>query len=115
MDAQLKDLSETIAEAYAVKFLADNVGGEIFLGGDIEQILADRAYLVYQSVDDPSYFGAALHLNGRHIIAINTNQPLRVRYYSEAQELRHLQFQTVEIAIGEKQIDQERPADHFAA
>lgn len=32
MDAQLKDLSETIAEAYAVKFLADNVGGEIFLG-----------------------------------------------------------------------------------
>ncbi|RGW66371.1 hypothetical protein DWV63_06685 [Enterococcus durans] len=45
MDAQLKDLSETIAEAYAVKFLADNVGGEIFLGGDIEQILADRAIL----------------------------------------------------------------------
>lgn len=55
MNAQLKDLSETIAEAYAVKFLADNVGGEIFLGGDIEQILADRAYLVYQSVDDPTY------------------------------------------------------------
>ncbi|WP_315307137.1 ImmA/IrrE family metallo-endopeptidase [Enterococcus devriesei] len=115
MDEQLKDLSETIAEAYAVKFLADNVGGEIFLGGDIEQILADRAFLVYQSVDDPSYFGAALHLMGKHIIAINTNQPLRVRYYSAAHELWHLQFESGEIAIDEKQIDQERAADHFAA
>lgn len=52
---------------------------------------------------------------GKHIIAINTNQPLRVRYYSAAHELWHLQFESGQIAIGEKQIDQERAADHFAA
>lgn len=115
MDDQMKELSETIAEAYAAKFLSNNVGGEVFLGSDIEQVLADRAYLVYQNVDDPSYFGAALHLMGKHIIAINTFQSLRSRYYSAAHELWHLQFESGEIAIDEKQIDHERAADHFAA
>ncbi len=115
MNKRIKDYSETVADAYATEFLADYVGGEVFLGGEIEQILADRAYVVYQSVDDPSYFGAALHLLGKHIIAINTKQTLRIRYYSAAHELWHLQYESGEIAIDEKQIDQERAADHFAA
>ena len=50
-----------------------------------------------------------------YLHAINTNQPLRVRYYSAAHELWHLRTESGEIAIGEKQIDQERAADHFAA
>ena len=115
MTQQIIHFSEQVAEMYATQFLNDYVGGDVFLGGDIEQILADRAVLVYQNVADPSYYGAALHLADQHLIAINTYQNLRVRYYSAAHELWHLLYESGTIAIAAEQLNQERAADHFAA
>lgn len=115
MNKQIKQFSEDAADVYASKFLNKYFGGEVFLGSDIEQLLAEKAYVVYQNVDDLAYFGAAVHLAGHHIIAINTKQKLRTRYYSAAHELWHLLFESGEVPVEENSIDQERAADHFAA
>lgn len=110
------EIAEKVASAYALEFLREYFGGEIFLGSDIEQLLADKAVVIYQEVNDPEYFGAAIHMMDKHIIAINTYQPLRTRYYSAAHELWHLQFESEKIPLANiPNFDHERAADHFAA
>lgn len=116
MNTIIKRQSEKTSEQYAVIFLKEHLGEEIFLGSEIEQILAKNAFIIYQNVDDLSYFGAAIHLLDKHLIAINTAQPLRLRYYSAAHELWHLQYEIGEIQIGQfEKFNHERAADHFAA
>lgn len=111
-----RQISEIVAEQYATEFLNDSVGSELFLGSDIEQLLSEKAFVVYQIVDDPEYFGAAVRFLDKHFIAINTNQALRLRYYSAAHELWHLQYESGEIPLAEiPDFDHERAADHFAA
>jgi len=111
-----RQISEIVAEQYATEFLNDSVGSELFLGSDMEQLLAEKAFVVYQIVEDPEYFGAAVRLLDKHFIAINTNQALRSRYYSAAHELWHLQYESGEIPLAEiSDFDHERAADHFAA
>ena len=116
MEKHISKLSEIVAEQYATVFLNDYLGGELFLGSEIEQILSEKAHVVYQAVDDPTYFGAAIHIVGEHIVAINTKQSLRMRYYSAAHELWHLQFEAGEIPLADfEDFDHERAADRFAA
>lgn len=108
--------AEKIAEQYSVYFLKEYLGEEVFLGSGIEQILAKNAYIIYQNVNDVFYFGAAIHMLDKHLIAINTAQPLRLRYYSAAHELWHLQYESGEIPSAQFEgFDHERAADHFAA
>lgn len=108
--------AELIAEQYAVYFLKKQLGGDVFLGSEIEQFLAKKATIIYQNVADPTYFGAAVHMLNQHFIAINTNQPLRLRYYSAAHELWHLQYEAEDIPAAQLEgFDHERAADHFAA
>lgn len=116
MSTTSKAQAELVAEQYAVYFLKKQLGEEIFLGSEIEQILAKKAAIIYQNVDDPTYFGAAIHLLDKHFIAINTAQPLRLRYYNAAHELWHLQYESEDIPMAQREdFDHERAADHFAA
>ncbi|MFC4709055.1 ImmA/IrrE family metallo-endopeptidase [Enterococcus eurekensis] len=107
--------AEKTAKVYAGAFLKDYLGEEVFLGSEIEKVLAKKASIIYQKVEDSSYYGAAIHMLDKHIIAINTFQPLRIRYYSAAHELWHLQYESNEIPIPYESLDHERAADHFAA
>ncbi|MGA9517505.1 MAG: ImmA/IrrE family metallo-endopeptidase [Trichococcus sp.] len=112
----IKRISEIVAEQYATEFLNDSVGSELFLGSDIEQLLSEKAFVVYQIVDDSEYYGAAVHFFDKHFIAINTSQALRSRYYSAAHELWHLQYESGKIPLADiPEFDHERAADHFAA
>lgn len=116
MNVSMRQISEKIASDYALEFLKEYAGSEIFIGGEIEQILGERGKVVYQDVKDPKYFGAAIYMQNTHIIAINTNQPLRSRYYSAAHELWHLQYESDKITLAQiSDFDHERAADHFAA
>lgn len=109
-------ISEKVADQYAVEFLTEYAGNEIFIGNDIENILAEKATVIYQAVDDPEYYGAAIHLMNKSFIAINTRQALRMRYYSAAHELWHLQYELDKIPLAEiPDFKHERAADHFAA
>ena len=115
MTIKNQNKAEKIAEQYAVYFMQGHLGNEFFLGSTIEQILAEKAFIIYQNVDDLSYFGAAIHLLDKHLIAINTAQTLRLRYYSAAHELWHLQFESGDIPLADfNNFDHERAADHFA-
>lgn len=116
MKLNMIEISEKAASQYALEFLRGYAGNEVFLGSEIEQILAEKAAVIYQAVDDSEYYGAAIHLLEQHLIAINTMQPLRTRYYSAAHELWHLQYESKEIPVAEiPDFDHERAADHFAA
>lgn len=117
MTTTSKQNAEKIARQYAIVFLKEYLEKDIFIGSSIEQILAKKASVVYQNVDDPEYFGAAIQMLNKNLVAINTAQPLRLRYYSAAHELWHLEFQSGELLFIEKQndLDHERAADHFAA
>ncbi|WP_087033607.1 ImmA/IrrE family metallo-endopeptidase [Trichococcus palustris] len=111
-----RQISETAAEQYATEFLNDSFGGELFLGSDIEQLLSEKASVVYQIVEDSKYYGAAVQFFDKHFIAINTNQALRLRYYSAAHELWHLQYESGKIPLADiPDFDHERAADRFAA
>lgn len=110
------NVSEMTAESAAMNFLTEYIGDEVFLGSQIEHILAENAYVIYQEVDDTAYFGAALHVADKHLIAINTKQVLRTRYYSAAHELWHLLYESGKVLTPEDvELDQERAADRFAA
>lgn len=116
MALNMKKISEKAAAQYAVEFLTEYAGDEIFIGNDIENILADRAIVIYQAVDDPAYYGGIIRFMDKQCIAINTKQVLRVRYYSAAHELWHLQYSLGKIPLAEvPNFDHERAADHFAA
>ena len=117
-------LSEAIAEDLAGTFLANDIGSDIFIGADIERILAKKVNVIYQDINDPNYSGAAISYRGVHFIALNTHQTLRARYYSAAHELWHLVVDTDLFGIEKSKYQEvlslpafntERAADRFAA
>lgn len=108
-----KKQAEGIAEAFAADFLKEVTGHDIFIGSHIERILADRAVVIYQYVEDESYFGAAIiHQSGEQFIALNTFHPLRMRYFTAAHEIWHLSEAS---QLQDESFDHERAADRFAA
>lgn len=109
----LKTQAETVAEAFAQKFLEDEFGNDIFIGSHIEQLLDDKVHLIYQYTEDEKYHGAAVtHQSGEEFIALNTFQPLRMRYFTAAHELWHLSEGS---QMQAESFDHERAADRFAA
>lgn len=116
-------ISELIAEDLAGTFLTTQFGSDIFIGSDIQQILAEQTNIIYQDIDDPNYSGASISYKGNHFIALNTHQTLRARYYSAAHELWHLSLdinlfgsEVTKKKINQlRDFDSERAADHFAA
>lgn len=116
--------SEKVAEGAAVVFLKENIGSEIFIGADIESLIARNAQVVYQNIDDPSFFGALVVYKGKRFVILNTHQDLRARYYSAAHEMWHLalasamfgeQSEVIKHSTVAVDFDSERAADHFAA
>jgi len=108
-----KQQAEAIAEAMATTFIHDKYGHDLFLGGQIEHILAERANIIYQHVEDEKFFGAAVtHENGEQFIVLNTYHPLRTRYFTASHELWHLANL---IDLDNEVFDHERAADRFAA
>ncbi|UUX33370.1 ImmA/IrrE family metallo-endopeptidase [Fundicoccus culcitae] len=103
-----------IADIYASVFLKKYFGEEVFLGSVIERVLSKKAHIIYQNVDDPSYYGATVHMLDKQIIAINTAQPLRIRYYSAAHELWYLLYDADELPIKYDGFEHERVAEQFA-
>lgn len=110
---KLKEQAETVAEAFAQKFLEDEFGNDIFIGSHIEKLLDDKVHLIYQYTEDEKYHGAAVtHQSGEEFIALNTFQPLRMRYFTAAHELWHLSEGS---QMQSDSFDHERAADRFAA
>ena len=108
-----KKQAEAIAEAFAAVFLEETTANTIFIGSHIERILASKAKVIYQYVEDPNYFGAAIsHESGTQFIALNTFHPLRVRYFTAAHELWHLSEAS---QLQAEDFNHERAADRFAA
>lgn len=105
--------AEDTAEAFAADFLEQVIDSQVFIGAYIEQALAKRANLIFQYVEDDSYFGVAIkHMSGEEFIALNSYQPLRMRYFTAAHELWHLSEASEWQVNG---FDHERAADRFAA
>lgn len=108
-----KKQAEAIAEAFAADFLEETTASAIFIGSHIERILASKAKVIYQYVEDPTYYGAAIcHKSGTQFIALNTFHSLRVRYFTAAHELWHLSEAS---QLQDENFDHERAADRFAA
>lgn len=108
-----KKQAEAMAEAFAADFIEEAANATIFIGPYIERILANKAKVIYQYVEDSEYYGAAIkHFSGKQFIALNTFHPLRIRYFTAAHELWHLaEFSRLQ----DKDFDHERAADRFAA
>jgi len=105
--------AEITAEAFAAGFLEETTGHDIFIGSHIERMLANRAVIIYQYVEDESYYGAAItHQSGEQFIALNTFHPLRIRYFTAAHEMWHLSEAS---QLQDASFDHERAADRFAA
>jgi len=124
ISADKKAFSENLAELAADAFLRTNFGLELFIGADIETVLAERTAVIYQNSDDPTYAGASIHYRQQTFVVLNTHQDLRARYYSAAHELWHLALGTkwfgtasamIEAQTALNLFDAERAADHFAA
>ncbi|WP_322905318.1 ImmA/IrrE family metallo-endopeptidase [Paenibacillus sp. SGZ-1009] len=108
-----KRQAEVIAEGLAADFLEETANAPIFIGSYIERILANKAKVIYQYVEDSTYFGAAIrHFSGEQFIALNTLHPLRIRYFTAAHELWHLEEAS---QLQDEDFDHERAADRFAA
>lgn len=108
-----REKAEKVAEVYAASFLNDAIGHELFIGSHIERLLADQVHVIYQYVEDDTYYGAAIkHQNGEQFVALNTFHSLRTRYFTAAHELWHL---TEGSQLQDDQFDHERAADRFAA
>ncbi|MFJ7982189.1 ImmA/IrrE family metallo-endopeptidase [Lysinibacillus xylanilyticus] len=108
-----KEQAEAIAEALGTSFIHDKFGHDLFIGGQIEHILAERAIIIYQYVEDEKFYGVAVtHENGEQFIALNTYHPLRTRYFTASHELWHL---TNFVDLDNEFFDHERAADRFAA
>lgn len=109
----LAEQAEITAEAFASRFLDDTFGYDIFLGSQIERIVAENAHIIYRSILDPKFFGAAVtHQSGEEFVVLNTSQPLRIRYFTAAHELWHLSDAS---KIQHEDFNHERAADRFAA
>ncbi|WP_411348434.1 ImmA/IrrE family metallo-endopeptidase [Paenibacillus sp. WLX2291] len=104
---------ERIGEAFAGQVLYDYFGADIFIGSGIELKLSELASVVYQDVDDADYHGATIvYPSGQTFVALNTNDSLRLRYFTAAHELWHV------LDLGnvlDEHVDQEQVADRFAA
>ncbi|MBO2946123.1 ImmA/IrrE family metallo-endopeptidase [Paenibacillus sp. F411] len=108
-----REKAEKVAEVYAVSFLKDAIGHDIFIGSHIERLLADKVNLIYQYVEDGNYYGAAIqHQNGEQFVVLNTFHSLRTRYFTAAHELWHLSEASL---MQDGNFDHERAADRFAA
>lgn len=108
-----REKAEKVAEVYAASFLQDAIGHDIFIGSHIERLLADKVNLIYQYVEDESYYGAAIqHQNGEKFVVLNTFHSLRTRYFTAAHELWHLSEGSL---MQDGNFDHERAADRFAA
>jgi Zn-dependent peptidase ImmA (M78 family) len=106
-------IAEDTAEAFAADFLEQVIDSHVFIGAYIEQVLAKRANLIFQYVEDDTYYGVAIkHMSGEAFIALNSYQPLRMRYFTAAHELWHLSEASKWQVDG---FDHERAADRFAA
>ena len=117
-------LSEVIADNAADVFLKENVGSDIFIGSDVENLIAKTAQVIYQNIDDPKFLGALINYKDKCFVVLNTHQDLRARYYSAAHEMWHLalegsmlgrQSEVIKTAATQEDFDNERAADHFAA
>lgn len=111
--SRIKDKSEQVGEAFAYQVLFEHFGAEIFIGPGIELKLQELAHVIFQDVPDKEYYGATVtYKTGQTFVSINTQQPLRIRYFTAAHELWHL------LGLGEiivEEINHERAADRFAA
>lgn len=111
--SKLKLQSEQVGEAFAGQFLTDHFGAEIFIGPGIELKLQEISHVIFQDVPDNEYFGATVNVDSEQVfVAINTRQPLRIRYFTVAHEFWHLLGYKEVIS---EEIDHERAADRFAA
>ncbi|WEA41696.1 ImmA/IrrE family metallo-endopeptidase (plasmid) [Lysinibacillus sp. fkY74-1] len=107
-----KKEAELIAEAFATDFLKDKYGYDIFIGSQIEHILAEKAKIIYQYVEDEKFFGVAItHANGEQFIMLNTYHPLRTRYFTAAYEMWNLSS----LVVLDNEFDHVRAADRFAS
>lgn len=105
---------EEIGEALSHQILNKYFGAEVFIGSGIEMKLHELAHIIYQDVPDDKYFGATVtYKTGEVFVALNTHQPLRIRYFTAAHELWHLLGVTEVLEFDKK--NQERAADRFAA
>lgn len=105
--------SEQVGEAFAYQVLFEHFGAEIFIGPGIELKLQELAHVIFQDVPDKNYYGATVkYKTGQTFVSINTQQPLRTRYFTAAHELWHL-LGFSEMIVEE--INHERAADRFAA
>lgn len=109
----LKQQAEKTAEAFAASFLDDTFGYDLFLGSQIERILAEKVHLIYKYIEDQKFFGAAAsHETGEKFVVLNTYHTLRIRYFTAAHELWHLSEAS---EMQKEDFDHERAADRFAA
>lgn len=110
---KLREQAEKTAEAFAASFLDDVYGYDLFLGSQIERILGEQVHLVYKTLEDSAFFGAAItHASGEKFVVLNTFHTLRTRYFSAAHELWHLSEAS---KMQKEDFDHERAADRFAA
>lgn len=108
-----KEQAEKTAEAFAAAFLNDTVGYDLFLGAQIERILAEKVQLIYQHIEDDAFYSAMItHELGEKFIVLNTRHSLRMRYFTAANELWHLSEAS---DMQKDEFDHEHAADRFAA
>jgi len=117
-------LSEATADNAADEFLKENIGSNIFIGSDIENIISKNAQVIYRDIDDTKFFGALINYKDKRFIVLNTHQDLRARYYSAAHEMWHLalassmfgtQSEVIKNTANREDFNNERAADRFAA
>lgn len=107
------EIAEKTAEAFASAYLNDILGHDVFLSSHIEQLLKNKLHVIYQFVEDDSFYGATIrHESGEEFVILNTYPPLRMRYFTAAHELWHL---TDASQLQPADFDHERAADRFAA
>lgn len=110
---KIKYKSEQVGEAFAYQALFEYFGAEIFIGPGLELKLQELANVIFQDVPDREYYGATVrYKSGETFVGINTQQPLRIRYFTAAHELWHL-LEFSEMIV--EDINHERAADRFAA
>lgn len=101
--------AEKVVEAFAASFLEDTISHNLFIGSHIERLLADKVHVIYQYVEDETYYGAAItDQNGEQFVAFNMFHPLRTCYFTAAHELWHL---TEGSTMQDDAFDHERAAD----
>lgn len=109
----LRQQAEKTAEAFAAALLDDTFGRDLFLGSHIERILSEKVHLIYKSIEDVAFYGAAVtHEEGETFVVLNTYHSLRTRYFTAAHELWHLSDAS---EMQKEDFDHERAADRFAA